>query len=463
MADGHTKSLKEDVHVEQVEPGLWRAVGVCTDITERKLAEMALRESEERMQLAQRAGGMATLDWDLGTDEMIWCGNLEQTWGLYASNHNCSFSEFLNVIHSGDQAMVEQALRRSIEDGSEYNVEFRVVRPDGQIGWTLAKGSVLFDNGGPKRALGVALNITDRRQAESLRLAKEAAEESNRAKSEFLANMSHELRTPMNAIIGFSDMLQTDVYGELTEKQRKYIGHIATSGRHLLTLINDILDLAKVEAGKSDLLYMQVDIGLCISTVCDALSTLAAQKNITVNQRVPVDCPQITADLSRIHQVLYNLLSNAIKFTPDGGSVTVAVSHDTNASFTQEVSGHSLEITGESICIAVSDTGIGIKTDDLGRLFNEFVQLDSTYGKTQQGTGLGLALSRRLVELHGGRVWVESTGVPGEGSTFFVVLPQFVVPSASDTLNDCETGRSAEKLPTIKRKTVSSEGDRAAA
>jgi signal transduction histidine kinase len=238
------------------------------------------------------------------------------------------------------------------------------------------------------------------------------AEEANRAKSQFLANMSHELRTPLNAIIGFSQVLSKDTYGALNPKQAEFVGTILTAGRHLLRLINDILDLAKIEAGRMTLESEEFSFAEALRDVLTTVGTLARQKSLALTSDVGADLPPVTADQSKIKQILYNLLSNAIKFTPEGGSV-----HVTAGSKGPEEGGPS------RLRVAVKDTGIGVRPEDQERIFQAFEQVDSSYAREQQGTGLGLALTRKLVELHGGRIWVESTGVARNGSVFTFELP----------------------------------------
>ena len=228
-------------------------------------------------------------------------------------------------------------------------------------------------------------------------------EAASRHKSEFLANMSHELRTPLNAIIGFSEALIERMFGELNAKQDEYLRDIYASGQHLLSLINDILDLSKVEAGRMELYLTEFDLPQAIDNALALVRDRAARRGIALHQAVDPRLGQIRADERKIKQVLLNLLSNAVKFTPEGGRV--------------DVRARVVEGMAE---IAVSDTGVGIAPEDQPAVFEEFRQVGPADTKVE-GTGLGLALSRRFVELHGGRIWVDSQ--KGKGSTFTFTLP----------------------------------------
>jgi signal transduction histidine kinase/DNA-binding LytR/AlgR family response regulator len=245
-----------------------------------------------------------------------------------------------------------------------------------------------------------------KRRAIELELQNRRIQEANRLKSEFLANMSHELRTPLNAIIGFAELLHDGQVDPASPQHNEFLGDILTSGRHLLQLINDVLDLAKVEAGKLDFRPEPVDLGKLIGEVVSITRTTAAAKKITVETALDPSLGTIVLDPARFKQVAYNYVSNALKFTPDAGRVTIRTQREGDDAFRLEV----------------ADTGVGIQAADLGRLFVEFQQLDGGASKRHQGTGLGLALTRRLVEAQGGSVGVRST--PGEGSVFHAVLPK---------------------------------------
>jgi signal transduction histidine kinase len=229
-------------------------------------------------------------------------------------------------------------------------------------------------------------------------------EAANRHKSEFLANMSHELRTPLNAIIGFSEVLRQQMFGAINPKQGEYLEDIQTSGQHLLSLINDILDLSKVEAGKMDLQLSQFSLAAALQSVMLMVRERAAGRGIDLRTEIDPAIDQIEADERKVKQIVLNLLTNAVKFTPAGGSVRLQAKPD-----------------GTGVLVVVRDTGVGIAPADQARVFEEFTQAGEAGAAGQEGTGLGLTLSRKLVELHGGTIWVESE--LGKGSTFSFTLP----------------------------------------
>ncbi len=242
---------------------------------------------------------------------------------------------------------------------------------------------------------------SDQIEAENARM-----QEANRLKSEFLANMSHELRTPLNAIIGFAELLHDGAVSPDMPEYQEFLGDILASGKHLLQLINDVLDLSKVEAGKLDFYPERADVQRIVHEVVAILRTTAAERHIRVDVEIDPALGEVTVDTSRLKQVLYNYVSNALKFTGEGGTVVIRAAAEGAGAYR----------------IAVDDSGIGIAPENLGRLFSEFTQLDGGAGKTRGGTGLGLALTKRLVEAQGGSVGVES--IPGVGSTFYAVLPK---------------------------------------
>jgi signal transduction histidine kinase len=241
------------------------------------------------------------------------------------------------------------------------------------------------------------------RGAQQARTARAAAEAANQAKSEFLANMSHELRTPLNAIIGFSEVLSERMFGEINEKQAEYLADIQESGRHLLSLINDILDLSKIEAGRMELEPSDFDLPSAIEHSLILVRERAQRRGIGLGHTVDEQLGMIHADERKLKQVLLNLLSNALKFTPEGGRI------DVRAALRDGIAE-----------VSVTDTGIGISPEDQEAVFEEFRQV-GTASKKVEGTGLGLAISKKFIELHGGKIWV--TSQVGTGSTFAFTLP----------------------------------------
>jgi PAS domain S-box-containing protein len=269
-------------------------------------------------------------------------------------------------------------------------------------------------------------------RTQELAQANQELKAASRHKSEFLANMSHELRTPLNSIMGFSQLLEEQIGGTLSEKHARFLSHIYNSGKHLLQLIGDILDLSKVEAGKLELHPEPLPVAQTLEDILVIGRGLAHKKAQTVETDIEANLPPLPADPVRFKQILFNLLSNAVKFTPEGGLITLrayqeaAGSGQKAAGREQEAAeGPLLPAAGcrlPALAIEVQDTGAGIRAQDMPRLFQEFVQLEATASKHHEGSGLGLALTKRLVEMHGGRIWADSEG-EGRGSTFTVVLP----------------------------------------
>lgn len=278
------------------------------------------------------------------------------------------------------------------KDGSEFPVEISLSPLETEDGTFVS--SAIRD-------------VTDRKRFEQTLF------EANRMKSVFLANMSHELRTPLNGIIGFSELLYDGKVGPLNEQQKDFLNDILSSGRHLLQLINDVLDLSKVEAGKMELFPETFALPQAVEEVCSVIAHLAQRKRIAIQQRLDDAVATVTLDRQRFKQVLFNLLSNAVKFTDDGGLVGI----------------HVEPLDAQRLRLEVRDTGIGIQPSELGRLFHEFQQVDSGAARRHQGTGLGLALTRKLVEFQQGSIAVQSQ--PGQGSTFTVILPRQVEPPAA--------------------------------
>jgi signal transduction histidine kinase len=318
------------------------------------------------------------------------------------------------VQHYPDVLVARDAPERSRRAYADISVRAVIVAPmlwEGKGIGAISVGRKLPE---PFTEKEIALLRTFADQAviaiQNARLFREIADKSreleiaNQHKSAFLASMSHELRTPLNAIIGFSEVLLARFFGELNEKQDDYLKDIHSSGRHLLLLINDVLDLSKVEAGKMELDLSQFDLPAALGDALTLIRERAMKHGIELHMDVAPELGAFTADERKFKQILLNLLSNAVKFTPDGGRIDVSARRE-----------------GDGILVAVRDTGIGIAPEDQKAVFEEFRQVGTDYTKKQEGTGLGLALTKSFVELHGGRIGVESE--IGRGSTFYFTLP----------------------------------------
>ena len=258
-------------------------------------------------------------------------------------------------------------------------------------------------------------------------MAFDKARESDRMKSEFLANMSHELRTPLNHIIGFTELVADKKFGDLNEVQEEYLNDALYSSKHLLSLINDVLDLSKVEAGKLELQLSDVNLKMILENSLIMITEKAMRHRIQLSTQIDSIPESIMVDERRLKQILYNLLSNAVKFTPDGGKIHLTAdlvdSSDEETSYQKPgAMSHELPASGKFAKISVADTGIGIQPENMERIFNVFEQIETSASRNYQGTGLGLSLTKRLVELHGGKIWAESEG-KGKGSAVLFVIP----------------------------------------
>lgn len=308
-------------------------------------------------------------------------------------------------IHPEDMPLIAERVRRRLageEKISRY--EFRMVHRDGSIRWMETKAT-LVDWDGQPASLSWITDISDRKRMESeLVRSKEAAEFANRTKTEFLANMSHELRTPLNAILGFSEVIKEQMFGTVAAKYMEYARDIHRSGAHLLDIINDILDLSKLEAGRLDLQESDVAIGKLVEECFLLIRNKAAEGDVTLVDHVRANLPLLRADARAVKQVLLNFLSNAVKFTPEGGTVTIAA-----------------HVCSRGLQISVTDTGIGMTAEQIQIALSPFGQIDSKLARKHEGTGLGLPICRSLVELHGGTLAV--TSKPNDGTTMTATFP----------------------------------------
>jgi len=418
-----------EVHLQLIEHAEERVfLALILDLTERKRTEETLLQSEERLSLALQGADLGLWDWNIQSGVNTFNRRWAEMLGYTLEEVEHTIETWQALIHPEDAPRVLEKVT-ALQEGkiNVYESEHRLCAKDGTWVWVLSRGKVTerTQDGKPLRATGTHLDITERKKAEEtleaertllaqrveertaeLSLANAALSRAARMKDEFLASMSHELRTPLTGILGLSEALLNQVYGTLNESQTSSLQSIEESGHHLLDLINDILDLSKIEAGKTDLSIAPFRVESVCHSSLRMIHQSAHKKGLKVMFDFDGENLSMRADERRLKQILVNLLSNAVKFTNPGGTVGLRVVGDT----AQEV-----------ICFSVWDTGVGIARVKMSKLFQRFVQLDSRLSREYAGTGLGLALVNRLTEMLGGSVAVESEA--GKGSCFTVNLP----------------------------------------
>lgn len=405
-------------------------VGIAHDVTElrqlQRMLEQANAELEQRV--AERTAevqdlydnapaGYHSVDADgrvimVNQTLLNWLGySREEVLGRLSA-------EFMTPESQARYALI---LPEFMRQGYIYDMEFDVIRKDGTILPIRAHAQAFYDaDGSYQFSRSTVFDATERkRMEETARLAALEMQRALRLKDEFLATMSHELRTPLNSILTLCEALQLKVYGDLTERQQQSLLLMENSGRHLLDLINDVLDLSKIAADKLELYIEPVSLDMICQASLLFAKEIAHKKTIKLIYRNEQPDLTVHADIRRLKQMLVNLLGNAIKFTEPGGTVWLSVTTD---------------LAAQMVSLAVQDTGIGIKPADQARLFQPFTQIDSSLVRRYDGTGLGLSLVKNLATQHGGSVQVFSSGVPGEGSCFTIVLPIDAAPSPSASL-----------------------------
>jgi signal transduction histidine kinase len=424
IGEGRKWTLEEETFAGSIADFVTLAI----EASERNAVQESLRQSEAQFRaIFERSSiGIALIDMkaQIVNTNLALCEILgysrEELYG------KC-FTDYIST-ERGDLKLYKQLMsgirtdfKRTLRDGlppskhqeqlverHRIEMERRCLHQNGSLVWTHISVSVIpGSNGEPEFFLAMIEDITERKQTElKLRASQEAAEAASRAKSEFLATMSHELRTPLNAIMGLSQLLQQEIVRSLNEKQNEYVSCIYSSGEHLLALINDILDLSKVEEGKEELLLSSLSVSDLCNYVMLTVRDRALKKGLQLTHQIDIEADICIADERRIKQMLLNLLTNAIKFTP-AGQISLVVKK-----------------VPQGITFTVSDTGIGIDSNQFQFLFEPFKQLDSRLNRQYEGSGLGLALTRKLARLHGGDVSLTST--LGKGSQFTLFLPNSV-------------------------------------
>lgn len=375
-----------------------------------KTMQRALQELEQRWGLALQSAGFGVWDLDITSQTVRYSPQWKAMLGYGSSDEPDSTAVWRSRVHPDDLQPMLDALNSHL-DGSvpTYEMEFRLRAADGRYRWVLSRGRVVERDaqGRATRAVGTLTDLTDRHEAERLRLERDRAEATARAKTDFLARMSHELRTPLNAVLGFAQLLSQRIGSPDLDEQRQYVGHIEQAGWHLLKLINDVLDLSRIESGETVLQHLPLALEPLLKTELSAIADLARTHGV---QLLPVSVlpeARVQGDAGRLQQVLHHLLTNAVVHNRAGGSVGVSV-RSTHLG------------TRAAWAVAISDTGTGIAAARLPHLFEPFNRLGRQPGGTS-GIGIGLVLARSLVLAMGGQLDVAS--VEGQGSTFTVMLP----------------------------------------
>jgi PAS domain S-box-containing protein len=424
------------------------------DLTERKIAEEALRMREAQLREALAIAHMGNWEWDITTDKITWSDELFTIFDVDKNDFDPSYSAYLDRMPRSRRDHISETINRAIKSGKDFSFEYRIDNDDGTNRYIQSRGRIVVDpQGKVLKVLGTSQDISERKKIEeellqskielekrvlertaqlkeSLereRRAKESAQAANNAKLQFLANMSHEIRTPMNSILGFSELLMSEL---LNEEQKDHLKRIKSNGDQLLSLIDDILDLSKFEAGQVPIERKNISLVQLLRDVIDTFSTLAERKGIKIVFEEDPESPKlINSDPVRLRQIFTNLIGNSVKFS-ETGSIKLRVRH---------LKGDPTD-PNSHLMIDVEDTGIGISEEDQRKLFQPFSQADSSIVRKFGGTGLGLALSRRLAEALGGNLILVNSTL-GVGSLFRLTLNHFDV-AEDESANESDDAES---------------------
>jgi len=412
-------------------------LGIVRDVSKRKLAEEKQKKTEMLFSIANEASGDGVWDWDTAANTMQFTKNYFSMLGYQNNEFPQSVNAWMDNIHREDMPLVLENLDRIIEGPKcECNFEIRLRCKDGQYIWVLCSSTVISRNeaGKPERIIGINCNISHKKlEQQELINAREEAEQANKTKSEFLSSMSHELRTPMNAIIGFSQLLKSDQNDPLTDYQKDNVDEILKAGKHLLELINEVLDLARIEAGRINLSVETVIVSEVIIESLQLITPLAQNRGIVIDfiwndSEIPLEklihqSSAVLADHTRLKQVLLNLLSNAVKYNRNDGKITIGFS----------------QLNKDSCRISIADNGPGLTNEQQANLFKPFNRLGAEKKEEVEGTGIGLVITKNIVELMKGKIGFEAQ--VGKGCCFWVDLP---VANSGSSQNESAKNKSDE-------------------
>ena len=398
---------------------------IQTNITNIKYAEQTILESRERLRRSQEAAQVGSWDWDMKTNTIYWSEQVFKLYGMEIEGDSISFEKFINKVYPQDRGYVQRSIELCMKYDSNFDIEHRIIHADGSVRWIYEAGEVVKDdNNAPQRMLGIAQDITERKVAEirlleyrdhlqemvdqktqDLVIARDEALAAERSMSTFLANMSHELRTPLHGILSFANFGISKLDRASKDKIEQYFNEVRESGQNLLNLVNNLLDLSKLRAGKMSYHYAESDMKKVVEAVIRELSLVADEKQLNFIINLHGDKRKIVMDEERIAQVLRNLLSNAIKFSATGGDITVTVTY----------------LNGERVEVCVDDEGMGVPDEELEYIFNAFIQSSKTVSSAG-GTGLGLPICKEIVEKgHDG--WINAANRRAGGAVFKFNIP----------------------------------------
>lgn len=410
LPDGEIRHVREiGEPVAGPDGKLTESRGTLQDITDQKTRDRELQESDDRFRQAERIAHL--FNWRTGRDFNEWeyaSDNASLVYGRPVDDFLGHVSGYAEIMHPDDRAAVLEMYHSLNASPRAYGIEYRILDTSGEVRWVHEAGEPIFDDAGDVAYFqGVTQDISRIKETEAaLKVAMQEADNANRAKSTFLAQMSHELRTPLNSIIGFNEMMRLQLFGQLgSEKYVDYVENIGFSAHHLLDLINDILDLSRIESGKLELNETAIDASQLVENVLKLTRQRIEKSAQKLEVVIDDDLPRLLVDTRLIEQVVVNLVSNASKFTEPGGQIRLVVRRSADG----------------GAVIEVEDNGVGIPSEDLPSIMEPFTQSGQRSDTSREGTGLGLAISRRLTELHQGQLSVAST--PGKGTSVTVSLP----------------------------------------